>query len=123
VLIDKDLKLPKTAKIFSKEAKTLVFTEKSVEKSSDHLEHVRIDFSQAIIPQILKVLHQKGIQSLIVEGGRHTLQSFIDLNLWDEARIFKTKVIFQDGTRAPEFMTDNCQSEMILKDELKIFKN
>ncbi len=123
VLIDKDLVVLETANIFSKGAKTLVFTAKTVEKKSDHLEYIRIDFSQGIIAQILNVLHQKDIQSLIVEGGRHTLQGFIDHNLWDEARVFKTKIIFQDGTKAPDFLSKHCQSEMIMEDELKIFKN
>ena len=35
------------------------------------------------------MLHQKNITSAIVEGGVRTLQTFIDENLWDEARIFK----------------------------------
>ena len=31
-------------------------------------------------------LHEQGIQSLLVEGGAQTIQSFIDRGLWDEAR-------------------------------------
>jgi diaminohydroxyphosphoribosylaminopyrimidine deaminase/5-amino-6-(5-phosphoribosylamino)uracil reductase len=32
------------------------------------------------------VLYDHQIQSVIIEGGRQTLQTFIDANLWDEAR-------------------------------------
>lgn len=39
----------------------------------------------ADIDTMLASLHRRGIQSLLVEGGQQTLQSFIDLGLWDEA--------------------------------------
>lgn len=39
----------------------------------------------ADIPSLLSVLRGAGVQSLLVEGGRQTLQSFIDEGLWDEA--------------------------------------
>lgn len=37
------------------------------------------------IDTLLISLHRRGIQSLLVEGGQQTLQSFIDRGLWDEA--------------------------------------
>lgn len=36
---------------------------------------------------VLKTMYEEGIQSLLVEGGRETLQSFIDLGCWDEAKV------------------------------------
>ncbi len=39
----------------------------------------------ADIDTLLVALHRQGIQSLLVEGGSQTLQSFIDRGLWDEA--------------------------------------
>jgi diaminohydroxyphosphoribosylaminopyrimidine deaminase/5-amino-6-(5-phosphoribosylamino)uracil reductase len=36
------------------------------------------------------------------EGGRQTLQTFIDVNLWDEARVFSGNTIFfTEGIKAP----------------------
>lgn len=40
----------------------------------------------ADINTMLDALHEQGIQSLLVEGGAQTIQSFIDRGLWDEAR-------------------------------------
>ncbi len=37
--------------------------------------------------QLLQSLFEMNIQSILVEGGAKTLQSFIDDNLWDEARV------------------------------------
>ena len=82
-----------------------------------------IDFKQNIIPQILTKLYQHQIQSVIIEGGRQTLQAFIDENLWDEARIFKGKSNFKNGTKAPTFTINTTQKQFILEDELLIVKN
>jgi diaminohydroxyphosphoribosylaminopyrimidine deaminase/5-amino-6-(5-phosphoribosylamino)uracil reductase len=42
-----------------------------------------------IATQMTDVLYDHQIQSVIIEGGRQTLQTFIDANLWDEARVLK----------------------------------
>ncbi len=52
-------------------------------------------------PLNLDSLHAHGIQSLIVEGGSKTLQSFIDQSLWDEIRVETAPFTVTDGTRAP----------------------
>ena len=54
------------------------------------------------IQGMLNELYQRDVQSLLVEGGRETLQSFIDANLWDEARIETAPIILTDGVKAPE---------------------
>ena len=54
------------------------------------------------IEEILKHLVEGKKQSLIVEGGAKTLQSFLDANLWDEIRIETAPKTFVDGTKAPQ---------------------
>ena len=54
------------------------------------------------IPSLLKDMYAEGIQSLMVEGGRRTLQSFLDAGLWDELRIETSPLTVGDGTQAPE---------------------
>lgn len=39
----------------------------------------------ADLSTVLSELYKKGVQTLLVEGGQKTLQSFIDEGLWDEA--------------------------------------
>ncbi len=46
------------------------------------------------------------VQSILVEGGAQTLQSFIDADLWDEAYIERTDIILGCGIKAPEMKTD-----------------
>jgi diaminohydroxyphosphoribosylaminopyrimidine deaminase/5-amino-6-(5-phosphoribosylamino)uracil reductase len=53
-------------------------------------------------PLNLDSLHAHGIQSLIVEGGAKTLQTFINQGLWDEIRLETAAITVSSGTRAPQ---------------------
>lgn len=48
----------------------------------------------------------EGTQSILVEGGAQTLQSFIDADLWDEAFIERSEIVLSDGVRAPKLKRD-----------------
>ncbi|MBQ3699545.1 MAG: bifunctional diaminohydroxyphosphoribosylaminopyrimidine deaminase/5-amino-6-(5-phosphoribosylamino)uracil reductase RibD [Prevotella sp.] len=55
------------------------------------------------LPLLMEDLYQHNIQSLIVEGGRQTLESFIAAGLWDEIRQETNhQLTVADGTRAPQ---------------------
>ena len=53
-------------------------------------------------PLNIEALYAHNIQSLIVEGGRRTLDSFIEQGLWDEIRVETAPMTVDDGTRAPQ---------------------
>ena len=102
IIIDKDLKLKATYKVFNDEAETIVFTSEAKD-SIKNIKFITIDFSKNIIPQILQKLFELNISSIIIEGGSKLLQSFIDANLWDEARLFvNTHKKFEKGITAPK---------------------
>lgn len=74
--------------------------------------------------EIAKQLFDQGIQSVLIEGGTKTLQTFIDQNLWDEARIFSTQSILSDGIPAPDFDKSTFHSlQSIEDDQLMTFYN
>ena len=58
-------------------------------------------YTHESLGEILADLRQRGIQSLIVEGGARLLQSFIDAGLWDEARIETAPFRLNRGVAAP----------------------
>ena len=81
-VIDKNLRLSPNLSIFDEQAITFLLTEKSIE-----VNQLEVDFNN-LAKSICEVVYQQNIQSIIIEGGRKTLQTFIDADLWDETRIF-----------------------------------
>ena len=120
VSIDKDLKLDKTLNIFNQASTTIVFNQ-TLNKVSKTVQYVKINFS-LIHQEIMKTLHDKGVHSLIVEGGRETLQSFIDKDLWDEARVFIGNKNLKNGLLAPILIGKPESEEIISTDLLKRFR-
>ena len=58
------------------------------------------------LSQLMDDLYQHVIQSLIVEGGRQTHDSFLAAGLWDEIRVETSPITVSDGTRAPQLPAD-----------------
>lgn len=55
----------------------------------------------ADIDSLLEALQRDKVQSLFVEGGQATLQSFIERDLWDEAWEERSPVVLGSGIPAP----------------------
>ena len=123
VVLDQNNRIPKDSFVFNNTVKTIVFTKSETNLSAENTNFEVIDFNQNIIPQILAVLHQNQIQSIIIEGGLQTLQSFIDENIWDEARIFIGNISFEKGTKAPMIQMKNPIKTYIQSDELLNIRN
>jgi diaminohydroxyphosphoribosylaminopyrimidine deaminase/5-amino-6-(5-phosphoribosylamino)uracil reductase len=105
------------------EAKTIVLTEKKGANSNKNLIFETLDFSKNVPKQICEVLYKYEIQSVIVEGGAQTLQSFIDANLWDEVAIFIGDIVFKEGLKAPKLKKAPFKTRKILEDTLSIYLN
>lgn len=123
VVLDQNNRISKDSFIFDDSLKTIVFTKSESNSSTENTTFEIIDFDQNIIQQILDVLYQIQIQSIIIEGGLKTLQSFIDENVWDEARIFTGRTSFEKGTKAPIILTKNAAKTFIQDDELIYVRN
>ena len=101
VVLDRALSLPNDLQIFDGNVPTLVFTEKK-QPARTNITYISIDFNHNTLEQIMEVLYQRKIQSLLVEGGSQLLQSFIDDELWDEAYIEKCPNRLHSGVKAPQ---------------------
>ena len=110
-VIDRNNKLSEKYNIFDDSAKTTVLSESN------------INFNQPIAKQICNVLFQHQIQSVIIEGGSQTLQTFIDEDLWDEARVFKGSSKFETGTPAPTFSGQLISKKKLIDDVLNLYIN
>tara|TARA_B100001063_G_scaffold66513_1_gene60537 strand:+ start:2172 stop:3188 length:1017 start_codon:yes stop_codon:yes gene_type:complete len=122
ILIDKSLRISKDHKVYKNNSKTIVITEKqSKNKKNQFFES--INFNSSIANQIGAILYSHGIQSVIIEGGAQTLQTFIDENLWDEARVFSGPITFNNGTKAPIVSGTTLTTTKIKQDILNLIIN
>ncbi|OYX22396.1 MAG: riboflavin biosynthesis protein RibD [Flavobacteriales bacterium 32-35-8] len=96
IVIDKDLKLSKSLAIFNSEAQTIIISKNDV------------DFSNQVAKQICDILFQKDINSVIIEGGKHT---------------FTGNISFNTGIKAPKLNGKLISEEHIKDDILKTYRN
>ena len=123
VVIDKENAIDLSSNVFDNKAKTIVFSNKEVTSNSDKIQTIKIDFDTNSTQEIVKKLYNNNIQSIIIEGGRKTLQSFIDANLWDEARVFIGEINLKEGTKAPELNRKINLKVVLKKDTLLLYRN
>lgn len=115
ILLDSNNEVPLTATIFNKEAKTIVFNVQ-IQSDTDAAKRVKME---TINPEkILQVLYENEIQSVLIEGGKRVLQTFIDAKLWDEARIITGQTTFESGTEAPQIIGQKIQEEVFYGDHI-----
>lgn len=122
IVIDKSLRVPTSFNLLDNSTPTIVFTDQEKEFKKN-LEFIKIDFSKNIIPQMMDALYLKNIQSIIIEGGGELLNSFIENDLWDSARVFVAKKKLTEGIQAPELKMEAQQKEDINGDQLFYYFN
>ncbi|MDR1459652.1 MAG: bifunctional diaminohydroxyphosphoribosylaminopyrimidine deaminase/5-amino-6-(5-phosphoribosylamino)uracil reductase RibD [Bacteroidales bacterium] len=72
---------------------------------------------------ILRQLYEMNVQSLLIEGGKHTLKRFLDMNLWDEARVLTGNKCFGSGLTAPTIPLEPVYIENVNGDNILWYKN
>jgi len=124
LVIDKDLKLPTHLQLFNQAERTIVFNY-SKQEEKENLTYYKLNKEADLLEEMLIACYQLNIQSLIVEGGSKTLQSFIDKHLWDEAFVIKnTDLIVDEGVPAP-ILSHHTKARYaaLLNDTITYFSN
>jgi len=122
VILDLTLRLPNSLRVFDESVPTLVFNHSKNEKRKN-IEFVQLNIDKDLIPQILDELYHRKIQSILIEGGAKLLQTFIESNLWDEARVFTGIKEFKNGLEAPKLDKTSSTSLLFGEDHLDFFVN
>lgn len=99
IVLDRDLTLDKSLHLFDNSQSTICYNQIKSE-NFENLQWVKLR-AGFDVEEVLEDLFQRKIQSLIVEGGAQVLKSFIEKELWDEARVFTGQVQFGKGISAP----------------------
>lgn len=117
LFLDRKGNITDSYQILSKEAETIQFVHQ-IEKEHQ----IELSFEN-MAQEVCTYCFENNIQSIIVEGGLQTLQSFIDANLWDEARIFEAKVILNEGIPAPNLPNKQLKHiQYITNDQLTVYR-
>jgi diaminohydroxyphosphoribosylaminopyrimidine deaminase/5-amino-6-(5-phosphoribosylamino)uracil reductase len=123
ITITRKKNLSKDLHLLDGQNSTLIYTDKKEMVHEPGITYVKLDYHKDTLPQIMNDLYNREIQSLIVEGGKKLLESFISSGLWDEALVFTGNSSFYQGLKAPTL--DSNPELRILFDhcKLKYYRN
>lgn len=123
IVLDRTGKISEDYSVKDNKTKTIIITEAQNFKNSENIFYENCTFDNSLVFNISDVLFRHEIQSVIVEGGRRTLQTFIDANLWDEALIFRGNANFNNGISAPNLLGNLIKKQTVLDDEFLFLRN
>ncbi|WP_417362964.1 bifunctional diaminohydroxyphosphoribosylaminopyrimidine deaminase/5-amino-6-(5-phosphoribosylamino)uracil reductase RibD [Galbibacter sp.] len=116
IVLDANLRTPRQLHLWDDSIPTIFITsanQVSPKELYTQTSFEPIDFSKHIAEQIITILYKHKIQSVLIEGGTKTLQTFINSGLWDEARVFTSIENLGKGTKAP--VLQNYKSSLQFK--------
>ena len=121
-------------KLFNSKTPTIVFNTKEhnlpLEKISlGDLQQIGVGYYQvtedvSLVHQMMNASYRMNIQSVLIEGGSYLLQSFIDEEIWDEARVITNEQLsVGTGLPAPVLKNEMMESEeQIFSDVIRTYK-
>lgn len=122
LVVDKELQLPENLKLFDEKVRTIVFNNHKHEDKGP-IQYYQLSPDSSLINQLVLALHHLKIQSVLVEGGARLLQSFIDEDCWDEARVITNNELeIPTGLPEPQLQQARLVSrETLLSDSIRYY--
>jgi diaminohydroxyphosphoribosylaminopyrimidine deaminase / 5-amino-6-(5-phosphoribosylamino)uracil reductase len=124
IVLDQNLRLPQTLKIFDGSVDSIILNGKR-DSLSTNVVFKKMHPEKQIPESLIGALYDLQILSVLVEGGRKLLQSFIDVGIWDEMRIVTNdEMNIPEGLSSPEFINAQLtKSESFGSDTIRYYKN
>jgi len=124
IVLDQNLRLPQNLKLFDGTVNTIVLNGHK-DSLSANLVFKKMLPEEYVSVSILASLYNLNILSVLVEGGRVLLQSFIKAGNWDEIRIITNEEMnIPAGLSSPEFNDAKLsRSETFGSDTIRYYKN
>ena len=121
IIMDSNLQATKYYKDTSNLSKGIVINQ-LINHSEGNFEFVKVSDTKDL-SKIISIFFDRGLSTILVEGGANLINSFIKLGLWDEARVIKTKVKLHNGMATPS-LNGKLKNKIVLdKDEVFIIEN
>jgi diaminohydroxyphosphoribosylaminopyrimidine deaminase/5-amino-6-(5-phosphoribosylamino)uracil reductase len=124
LVLDRQLQLPSSLKLFNGEANTVVLNDVK-QTNEGTLQYEQLSGNGSVVQQVLQALHQRKLNSVLVEGGAELLQHFINEGLWDEARIItNNELVVEAGVKAPQLQNElQTNKQQLGSDSICWYKN
>ena len=100
IVLDSRGRMPSGALVLNGAAPTLVVTSEECSKSFPNTETIRCGKGEVDLGRLLEILEERGIQSLLVEGGSRVIWSFLEKRLADEVHMYIGSMVI-GGDSAP----------------------
>lgn len=100
IVIDGRGRLPETSRVLDDLAKTLIVTYEDCSKTWNGAEVLRIGKNKVDLSGLMENLYERGIRTLMVEGGGEIISSFFENKLVDRYCVFVGSMII-GGRTAP----------------------
>lgn len=95
VILDRKARTPLNSKVLET-GKTIIFTEKENKYLADKCELIKLE--KVTLSNVLQILHNKGINSILVEGGQKIFTEFLEKKIVDDLIIFIAPKTLGEGT-------------------------
>jgi diaminohydroxyphosphoribosylaminopyrimidine deaminase/5-amino-6-(5-phosphoribosylamino)uracil reductase len=126
IVIDRARILPNDLHLFDGTQRTIRISGRVNERTNERelVERELADFStrESFFRAFTRLLFDRTITSVLVEGGATLLNSFLNEGLWDEMRVFRSPKLLGSGIKAPTVQGKISSRELIGDDELTIYK-
>lgn len=120
VVISSGKNLPEKSELLNDPNLHLITNNKELSLSVGTVHHV--DEYEHHPKTWLKILAELDVLSVMVEGGARLINSFLEDELWDEARVLTGSGNFETGLRAPTIDILPFSEDRFGKDRLKLYR-
>jgi diaminohydroxyphosphoribosylaminopyrimidine deaminase / 5-amino-6-(5-phosphoribosylamino)uracil reductase len=122
IVYDRNMELQSDLNILNNQQDTIIFNHMLSQKEG------RIYWRKIILNddfnEMIAILFQMNVTSILVEGGSSLLEKLIRFNLWDEARIITVQKELNEGVLSPKYTFTNLFEEYFVdEDKIQIYKN
>jgi diaminohydroxyphosphoribosylaminopyrimidine deaminase/5-amino-6-(5-phosphoribosylamino)uracil reductase len=121
IVFDRFLRLDDGLNVFDRSQTTICY---NLLRHEEHVNLLLVRLGEENFwEEMIHDLYNRKIQSVMVEGGAQTLETFIQGGWWDEARVFRSMRTFGKGIAAPGIQGHFVSEEKIMDDTLSIYWN
>jgi 2,5-diamino-6-(ribosylamino)-4(3H)-pyrimidinone 5'-phosphate reductase len=88
LVLDSNGRTPEGALVLDGRVETIIVTNEACSREFQNAEIIRCGKGRVDIEKLLETLHQRGVQSVMVEGGPIVIQSFLNDGVANRMRVF-----------------------------------